>query len=447
MNRKTFVSLVAALSILSALPAFAYNFLESCNGSTIRWQYSNITFNLLRSEFPAGSAQENAAEVARGGWNVNSPGNKWIITYAYWNSGVPGISGDGQNDIRFSSGWQYPGFAAVTQHKRTMCYFFPGAGSHYTEADILINPAEQFDYSAHPVPSDSMKSFASLLLHEHGHAMGLAHEDNVLATMNSGWPGPVGGPVGADNWVIPLGDDILGSRVLYGTTGMERDVAASAVRLVSPGVSRTIPAPASTNRNAPVSFQFTVLNRGTSDETIPVYFYLSPSRAVDPAQRFFVGSTTVSLQATRSTTGTVTLTIPTNAPTGYQYLSWVTDPSNGISEVNEANNSAALAQPTYVNANNTPNACFTASTTSGTAPLTVNVNAGCSYDPDGQSLSYAWDFGDGNYATGPTASNVYMPGDYVITLTVTDPNGASATATKAIRVACKPGSPMCEDPM
>jgi PKD repeat protein len=449
MNRKTIALcfVIAAMSML-ALPAAAFTYLESCNGSGVRWDANTPTFRFSRTDFPSGSQWEAAIEAARAGWNNHAPGSYWYMHSAY-TTNVTGISGDGYNDVRIASAgqWQWPGYAAITLHQRTFCAFFPGAGSHYTEADILISPSEQFDLSTKPVPSDYMKSGALMLLHEFGHAGGLGHEDGVLATMNSGWPGPVGGPVGAKNDVQPLGDDVRGMRNAYGTLYTTRDVAGSAVRLVSPGVSRTIPAPASTDRSKALSFQFTILNRGTTDETIPVNFYLSPTRDVDPATRFLLGSTTVSLQYGRSTTGTATVVIPANAPTGYQYLSWVADPNNGISEYYEVNNAVALVQPTLINTNRVPTACFSATPTSGNAPLAVSVNASCTSDPDGTSgLTYAWDFGDGMTGSGPTATNIYMPGYYTITLTVTDPSGASATTFRNISVACKPGSPMCVQP-
>ncbi len=53
-------------------------------------------------------------------------------------------------------------------------------------------------------------------------------------------------------------------------------------------------------------------------------------------------------------------------------------------------------------------------------------DAGASYDPDGDILGYAWDFGDGNTGTGETIHHTYAAaGDYTVRLTVTDNAGAT----------------------
>src|SRR2546428_13729516 len=61
--------------------------------------------------------------------------------------------------------------------------------------------------------------------------------------------------------------------------------------------------------------------------------------------------------------------------------------------------------------NRPPAASFTATPASGTAPLSVSFNAGSSSDPDGDSLTYAWDFGDGSPAgTGVSVNHTYQAG-------------------------------------
>ena len=68
-----------------------------------------------------------------------------------------------------------------------------------------------------------------------------------------------------------------------------------------------------------------------------------------------------------------------------------------------------------------PEALFSASTVNGTAPLSVDFDASASTDADGDTLSYSWDFGDGNTGSGVTINHIFtVVGEYTVTLTVND---------------------------
>jgi PKD repeat protein len=54
--------------------------------------------------------------------------------------------------------------------------------------------------------------------------------------------------------------------------------------------------------------------------------------------------------------------------------------------------------------------------------------------PNGEIISYAWDFGDGTVGYGKNASNFYAPGDYLVTLTVTDTAGLRSSQTQKITI-------------
>jgi hypothetical protein len=67
--------------------------------------------------------------------------------------------------------------------------------------------------------------------------------------------------------------------------------------------------------------------------------------------------------------------------------------------------------------------------------LTVSADGTGSTDPGGTIASYAWSFGDGATATGPTAQHTYAaPGWYVLKLTVTDDSGAVDVFSRFLRV-------------
>ncbi|MBQ4820417.1 glycoside hydrolase family 9 protein [Aquimarina sp. MMG016] len=85
--------------------------------------------------------------------------------------------------------------------------------------------------------------------------------------------------------------------------------------------------------------------------------------------------------------------------------------------------------------NQNPIAIINATPTSGQAPLVVNFSAEGSSDPDGDALTYSWDFGDNTSGTGLTVNHTYTnAGQYTARLTVSDGNGGSQQKTTVITV-------------
>ncbi len=112
-------------------------------------------------------------------------------------------------------------------------------------------------------------------------------------------------------------------------------------------------------------------------------------------------------------------------------------PGNGtVDELRLAASYACAAPDGNVEVNLPPVAVIAASTTDGQAPLTVNLSAAGSYDPEGGPLTYSWDFGDGSPdESGQNLQHVYSTlGSLTARLTVRDEVGLEHTALQSILV-------------
>lgn len=92
--------------------------------------------------------------------------------------------------------------------------------------------------------------------------------------------------------------------------------------------------------------------------------------------------------------------------------------------------------------NEAPIAVPSATPTQGPAPLLIEFDGESSFDPEGLPLTYAWDFGDGSLSTDSNPTHLYEePGNYAVTLTVTDPPGLTGTASLTILAGTGSGAP------
>jgi len=182
--------------------------------------------------------------------------------------------------------------------------------------------------------------------------------------------------------------------------------------------------------NAPTA----VLSASPTSGAVPLTVSFSAAGSSDPdpgntlnyAWAFGDGHTAAGAEVshTYTTAGTYTVTLT------------VSDGNGGI----DTETTTITVNPATVE-NTAPTAAITAEPTSGSAPLTVSFSAAGSSDPDGDTLSYAWDFGDGTTATDATPSHTYTSAaTYTVTLTVTDGRGGSDTRQTTIVVSTSGGN-------
>jgi hypothetical protein len=431
------LTLAPVLWLAAAASASGYSY-NTCNGGNIVWSGTGVTLNPANVSFDP-NVSRPALDAVAANWNSHAPGSRFRFNLFYVNQ-TTWLSGDGINTVGWSSTYAWPANTlAMTFTRWGSC--FPVLGnSNLNEADVIFNPNAPlvWSYDIHPALPPSPGPPYSLTLtglHEFGHAMGMNHESNGLATLNPIYP--FGGTLGQGNFFQPHANDLMGDRAGYGTCCSDRDVAVSPYVSTGNGNSVLIAAPATAYKGKTSTLQFTILNRGTVQESsVPVNFYLSTDRIIG-TQDIYLGSATFSLSPGAESTFSATLGIPTTVPAGTYYFGYFIDPVNAIPEVDEFNNTIALPTATNVPAASPPNACIRATPISGNQPLAVSFTS-CSTDPLGASLtSYAWNFGDGSTATGASVRHTYVStGFFQARLTVTNSSGLQNTAFMEIDVSC-----------
>ncbi len=126
---------------------------------------------------------------------------------------------------------------------------------------------------------------------------------------------------------------------------------------------------------------------------------------------------------------------PFNSPGTYIVTLTVTD-DDGASDT--------MTQAVQVGSSNqAPAAAFSATPTNPMVNAWVQFDPSASADSDGSIVSYSWNFGDGHTDTDLIGWNAFAAaGTYVVTLTVTDDDGATDSTSRAIQVGPSNQSPV-----
>ena len=106
-------------------------------------------------------------------------------------------------------------------------------------------------------------------------------------------------------------------------------------------------------------------------------------------------------------------------------------PNGDLVYVNFGGDAGTGSVQRIVYGNRAPRPVASATPAQGIAPLATTLSAAGTIDPDGEAMTYEWDFeGDGSVdATGPTVGHTYPAGVHRATLTARDARGLAASDT------------------
>lgn len=341
----TFKALLPLAFALSSVSAESATW-RTCNDLKQTWEKDWTNMYISTVSMPEGSTWDLQAQYMMSEWN-NTPGSNFKFYVGRDTNGSTNTS-NGKNEIDFKNkpNETYLGVA----QSRYECYWFFGTERGYIESDIHLNTryswtTGKFDGTNFGSPYN----YELVMLHELGHSLGLLHEDDRLATMNSFYPNS--GSVGHYNNVTPHADDRHGLRLLYPDSSTGNDVIASRFRNLGASSSinrvreegdddiwRTV---TTLYRGDWYDVEYTFENLGSNTETVPVKFYISTNNYISSYDRY-IGSTTWTMPQGSRVESMKSFIVPTDLSPGTYYIGYVVDPDNNISESSESNNFVSL---------------------------------------------------------------------------------------------------------
>ena len=136
-------------------------------------------------------------------------------------------------------------------------------------------------------------------------------------------------------------------------------------------------------------------------------------------------------QIIKSTKGdTLTFTVNNISGTGMTYES----------QANKVPTSITINKDGSIPGENSPPIADSGGPYSGTVNEVVLFDGSNSSDPEGETLSYSWDFGDGNTGNGDNPSHQYsQDGTYTVSLTVTDNEGLTDMDSTSVSISSQTG--------
>lgn len=346
----TLATLAALFAVPSAAMAHSY---WTCNGKIIKWKDEAAHLRHSAVSFPNGSSYRTASADAINKANENASEMRFSRS---WDDGSV-KTGNGQNEVWFTNSdfgaparavtkWGGIAFCANPRIKESDLQF--STGTSYTSS---MSTSLLWGYGG------NWRPFRTTMMHELGHAMGLGHENRRYNIMGEDWT-----HIHANNGVARayMGEDAgHGLVAMYGLVaggledlsvthwefagadgeysqhkrcGMRAANGAALASFWNNGeeVRRV-------RRGQSIKVEFTYENNGKSFQVTDAGFYLSANdniTTLDPR----IGGWSLQLGRDVVATATRTVTIPANAPLGYQWLGVIIDENGTLGEVSEVNN-------------------------------------------------------------------------------------------------------------
>ena len=111
----------------------------------------------------------------------------------------------------------------------------------------------------------------------------------------------------------------------------------------------------------------------------------------------------------------------------------------GVADTTGVKGVSKIRRISFTGSNQPPVAQASANPTTGSTPLVVNFSSAGSSDPEGQPLTYAWNFGDNTTSAAANPAHTYtIAGPYQVRLTVSDGVNSTISAPLSISAGSRP---------
>lgn len=262
----------------------------------------------------------------------------------------------------------------------------------------------------------------SVVAHEMGHIMGLEHETRRCANMNPSTPGRCGFPARA--WlyrcrILEL-DDVRGAVRLFG--GRPRPVGRATCPQGPrpPAVKGLV---ASATGDGSVELRWLNPPKRSNTEDIVALRGKNGGCPKRPGEKSVFGDDVIS--QSEDTMGGFTRALDSGAPLGKSCY--------GVFNFGQFGQPGGSAFVTFSNPGARPVADFSWSPGSDRDIYFEDNSSDADDDNGGGLVSWRWSFGDGTSSAERSPVHVYAaPGQYTVTLTVTDATGQAASSTQAV---------------